>query len=523
MLRKAEDLGIGIVEATAKEGRDGDADEGEDDDEEARAPVDPGTIDDPVRLYLTQMAEIPLLSREEEIRLASRIDIERKRFRAKVLESPVAIAEAIRILEDVRVGDAAFDRALRVDRSNDEPRLELLERLPESLRALRQLMADATRCFARTHDARLAPRDRRRARRDLQDQRRRGIGLLEEVNFKTSKLKPMMEKLEDLSRRLDEIATESDALRTDRSDPLRLAQLRGELDRGRAEALESPDELRARVRDIRDCLGGYEAAMRKLSKGNLRLVVSVGKKYRHRGLTFLDVIQEGNTGLMKAAEKYDHRRGYKFSTYATWWIRQSITRAIADHGRTIRIPVHIIEAIGKLRHTSRKLAQENGREPTLEELAASSRISRDEAARVLKVSRFSVSLDRPVGDGDGSELADLCEDMSIEGPVLSATRGMLRERIEATLQSLSFREREIIKLRFGLSGEPPCTLEEVGKIFRVTRERVRQIEEKTLRKLQHPTRSRWLEGFVSDEPLPRGTVAEGERSNPGMNVGVRGL
>ncbi|HLF94671.1 MAG TPA: sigma-70 family RNA polymerase sigma factor, partial [Planctomycetota bacterium] len=277
------------------------------------------------------------------------------------------------------------------------------------------------------------------------------------------------------------------------------------------QTLEGPEDLRARVRDIRERFDDYERTKRKLSSGNLRLVVAIGKRYRNRGLTFLDLIQEGNTGLMKAVEKYEYRRGYKFSTYATWWIRQAITRAIADQGRTIRIPVHMIEAMTRIRQVARKLAQENGREPSLEEIAGESGISLEETQRVLKISKYPISLDRPVGEGEDSDFGDFFEDTSVESPVASVTHRMLRDRIEATLQSLSFREREIIKLRYGLGVGYTYTLEEVGKIFKVTRERVRQIEAKSLRKLQHPLRSRMLEGFMDGAPVP---VAGKEEERP---------
>jgi len=512
VLQKMDDLGIEMVESA--EGEGGKEEAGFEPAEEEREFESPGErepkaagstpkIDDPVRLYLTQMGEIPLLSREDELRLASRIEITRKRFRTKVLESPVAVVEAIAILEDVKNGDLAFDRTLKSDNSIDLPKLEVLERLPATIDKLRQLVFDSHECFERLNNHHLGAKERHKAQVRLRDNQRRCVEMLEGMNIQTKKIKPMMEKLESLSRKLDEIAAEAESLKSGGSPSARAA-LQKEIQQTQAQTLEGAEELRARVRDIRERFDDYEKTKRKLSSGNLRLVVSIGKKYRNRGLTFLDLIQEGNTGLMKAVEKYEYRRGYKFSTYATWWVRQAITRAIADQARTIRVPVHMIEAMTKIRAVSRKLTQENGREPSLEEIAVESGISLEETQRVLKISKYPISLDRPVGEGEDSDFGSFLEDTSVESPIASATHRMLRDRIEATLQSLSFREREIIKLRYGLGVGYTYTLEEVGKIFKVTRERVRQIEAKSLRKLQHPLRSRMLEGFMTGLPAPAG-------------------
>jgi RNA polymerase primary sigma factor len=260
--------------------------------------------------------------------------------------------------------------------------------------------------------------------------------------------------------------------------------------------LEAPKLLDKRLRVIDRVFTQYEDAKRTLSSANLRLVVSIAKKYRNRGLSFLDIIQEGNTGLMRAVDKYEYRRGYKFSTYATWWIRQAITRAIADHARTIRIPVHMIETMSKLRTASKNLMQKLGRESTPEEIATEAGMSTEETSRVLRIAKHPISLDSPIGDSDDSYFGDFIEDESIDSPVISATQEMLRDRIDTVLKTLSYREREIIKLRYGIGDGYTYTLEEVGRIFKVTRERVRQVEAKAIRKLQHPVRSRRLEGFL---------------------------
>jgi RNA polymerase primary sigma factor len=266
------------------------------------------------------------------------------------------------------------------------------------------------------------------------------------------------------------------------------------------QTLETPRSLRQRCRLLEAQSIEFERVKRDLSSGNLRLVVSIAKKYRNRGMSFLDLIQEGNTGLMRAVDKYEYRRGFKFSTYATWWIRQAITRAIADQARTIRIPVHMIDVLSKLQQTAKRLQHELGRLPSHEETAHAAGISLEESLHVLDIGRTPVSLDRPIGEGDDCSFGEFVEDSHADNPLKLANNNILREKIEELLKTLTYREREIIRLRYGLADGYCYTLEEVGRIFKVTRERVRQIEAKAVAKLQHPVRSCELSEYVADSP-----------------------
>ncbi|NUM34763.1 MAG: RNA polymerase sigma factor RpoD [Candidatus Brocadiae bacterium] len=465
-------------------------------DEELVEEIASERIDDPVRMYLTQMGEIPLLSREEEIKLAKKIELTRKRFRKKVLESELSLQAALKILKEVQNGELAFDRTLRGNNTLEIKKTDLEYRLSENIKTLEEILKINTENFEKYLKTESGTPERIAFAKKIRARRKKGVLLLEELGLQTKKIRPMMQELQKISGKMQNCIKELDDIQRNPEMVSRASKLQKEMDVLIFKTRESPERLFKRVKQIEMRYEEYENAKRKLSSGNLRLVVSIAKKYRNRGLTFLDLIQEGNTGLMKAVEKYEYRRGFKFSTYATWWIRQAITRSIAEQARTIRIPVHMIETMSKLRNVSKKLVQKKGREPTIEEISKETNISVDETKRVMKIAKLPISLDRPIGDSDDSYFGDFIEDEGAESPVTVATHEMLKDKIEKVLQTLTYREREIIKLRYGIGDGYTYTLEEVGKLFNVTRERVRQIEAKAVRKLQHPVRSRKLEGFL---------------------------
>ena len=498
---RGEQAGAAPAEAEMEEGLDEDFNL-----DEELAEASNRRIDDPVRMYLTQMGEIPLLSREEEIRLAKKIELTRMAFRRKVLESDYCLDQATRILQQVESGDLPFDRTMKTSSAETLDKESVNKRLPENLKTVRSILGRNLEDWDKLNVPRISAVQRDRLRKRIAAGRRKAVTLIEELGLRTSKVVPLMRRLEnlalkmvDLQKRIDDAKDDKDLLPED------IEVMKEELEGMMRLVLETPEDLTRKVSQLDRVYHEYETAKQLLSGGNLRLVVSIAKKYRNRGLSFLDIIQEGNTGLMRAVDKFEYRRGYKFSTYATWWIRQAITRAIADHARTIRIPVHMIETMSKLRNVSKQLLQELGREPTIDEIAKEAKMPVVEARRVMKISRHPISLDRPVGDSEDSYFGDFIEDETAESPVESATQEMLKDKIEAVLKSLTYREREIIKLRYGIGDGYTYTLEEVGKIFKVTRERVRQVEAKALKKLQHPVRARKLMGFVDGAKL----------SNPG--------
>ncbi len=456
----------------------------------------PSGSSDPIRMYLSQMSNIPLLTRAEEIRLAKKIELTRKLFRRNLLRSFAALEATVKTLERVQSGELPFDRTIKVSLTERLTKEQVQARMPHNLPLLRHLM-DAQRSDFRLLTSRSAATvDKAAARIRYIRRREKMLVLVEELSLRTRRVQPLIRQLEETSHRMEELRRQIAELRRTNAAADKINSVRHELRELMYRTLESPASLRRRCKLLRGQFQEFENVKRELSSGNLRLVVSIAKKYRNRGLSFLDLIQEGNTGLMRAVDKYEYRRGFKFSTYATWWIRQAITRAIADQARTIRIPVHMIDVLMRLRNAAKKLLQEMGREPTTEETAIAAGVTIEETERVLDIGRHPISLDRPIGEGDDGCFGEFVQDNGTEAPHKLANNGLLRERIEELLKTLTYREREIIRLRYGLADGYSYTLEEVGRIFKVTRERVRQIEAKAVAKLQNPVRSRYLEPFV---------------------------
>ena len=459
----------------------------------------PKLSDDPIRLYLSQMAQIPLLTREEEVSLAKKIEVSRRRFRRSVLGCEYAMRATVDSLQRVHRGELPFDRTIKVSLTERLTKEQIQARMPHNLKTLEHLLSRNKELFTQLISKSTKANQRKKLRTEFIRNRQKSLQLVEELSLRTRRVQPLMHTLKDFAVRMAELQTELSALRNQApTEEVKASQLNARQELWKLMSLthETPKSLAKRCQRLHQQFEDYEQVKRELSSGNLRLVVSIAKKYRNRGMSFLDLIQEGNTGLMRAVDKYEYRRGFKFSTYATWWIRQAITRAIADQARTIRIPVHMIDVLSKLRNIQKQLLQELRREPTTEELARRVDMTVEEVKRILDIGRHPASLDRPIGESEDNSFGEFVEDVSSDNPVQIANNGILRQRIDHLLKTLTYREREIIRLRYGLGDGYTYTLEEVGRIFKVTRERVRQIEAKAVRKLQHPVRSGQLEGFL---------------------------
>lgn len=456
----------------------------------------PRLTNDPIRLYLSQMCEIPLLSREEEISLAKKIEIHRKLFRRTVLANDFALRQTVEILKKVHSGELPFDRTIKVSLTERLTKEQISARMPHNLKTVDLLLEENRKLFMTIVRKSTPTQVKRDAIRSYVRNRSKCLVLVEELSLRSRRVQPIMRQLEQYADRMENLKQRIVQLQEDGADPREIKRFQSELRHLVMTTQESPRSLRNRCTLFNKYFREFENVKRELSSGNLRLVVSIAKKYRNRGLNFLDLIQEGNTGLMRAVDKYEYRRGFKFSTYATWWIRQAITRAIADQARTIRIPVHMIDVLSRLRNIDKVLTQRLEREPTMDEIATEADLPVEEVRRVMDIGRQPISLDRPVGEGDDNAFGEFLQDTTPDSPVRNATNGLLKDRIEMLLKTLTYREREIIRLRYGLTDGYSYTLEEVGRIFKVTRERVRQIEAKAVAKMQNPVRSQHLEGFL---------------------------